>query len=147
MALSVDQIVPDHPEVLWHSAFLNTGWLSLTGYYWIPETWGHTSSDASGEGPCKHATRAALAVGMTRTWAVAISGTVPDREGVAASLPLRYARQGPWVHTADAEVMFYLLRHVDRETNTVIPTGESPLLSMGWVLWNHRIDVCPVMYN
>ena len=63
------------------------GWLSPTGYYWIPEAWGHTSSDASGGGPCKHATSVTLAADLTRTWAVAISGTVPDGEEVAASLP------------------------------------------------------------
>ena len=45
-ALSVDQLTPSHPNVRWHSADLNVGWLSPTGYYWIPEAWGHTSSDA-----------------------------------------------------------------------------------------------------
>ena len=45
-ALSVDQLTPSHPDVPWHSADLNAGWLSPTGYYWIPEAWGHTSSDA-----------------------------------------------------------------------------------------------------
>ena len=77
-ALSVDQLTPSHPDVRWHSANLNAGWLSPTGYYWIPEAWGHTSSDASGGGPCKHATSVALAADLTRTWAVAILGTVPD---------------------------------------------------------------------
>ena len=47
-ALSVHQLTPSHPDVRWHSADLNAGWLSPTGYYWIPEAWGHTSSDASG---------------------------------------------------------------------------------------------------
>ena len=51
-ALSVDQLTPCRPDVRWHSADLNAGWLSPTGYYWIPEGWGHTSSDASGGGPC-----------------------------------------------------------------------------------------------
>ena len=36
-ALSVDQLTPNHPDVRWHSADLNAGWLSPTGYYWIPE--------------------------------------------------------------------------------------------------------------
>ena len=80
-ALSVDQLTHSHPDVRWHSTDLNAGWLSPTGYYWIPEAWGHTSSDASGGGPCKHATSVALAADLTRTWAVAISGTVPDGEG------------------------------------------------------------------
>ena len=60
------------------SADLNAGWLSPTGYYWIPEASGHTSFGASGGGPCKHATSGALAADLTRTWVVAISGTVPD---------------------------------------------------------------------
>ena len=28
MALGVDQLVPTHPDVKWHSAFLNAGWLN-----------------------------------------------------------------------------------------------------------------------
>ena len=56
-ALSVDQLTPSHPDTRWQSANLNAGWLSPTGYYWIPEAWGHTSSDASGGGPCKHASQ------------------------------------------------------------------------------------------
>ena len=64
-ALSVDQLTPSHPDFRWHSADLNAGWLSPTGYYWIPEAWGHTSSDASGGGPCKHATSVALAADLT----------------------------------------------------------------------------------
>ena len=85
-ALSVDQLTPSHPDVRWHSIDLNAGWLSPTGYYWIPEAWGRTSSDVSGGGPCKHASSVALAADLTRTWVVAISGTVPDGEGMAASL-------------------------------------------------------------
>ena len=104
-ALSVHQLTPIHPDVRWHSADLNAGWLSPTGYYWIPEALGQISSDASGGGPCKHATSVALAANLTRTWAVAISGTVPDGEGVAASLPLQYGAHRPWVHTVDAEVI------------------------------------------
>ena len=57
------------------------------GYYWIPQAWGHTSSDASGGGPCRHATSVPLAADLTRTWAVAISGTPPDGEGVAPPAP------------------------------------------------------------
>ena len=30
-AQSVDQLTPSHPDVRWHSADLNAGWLSLTG--------------------------------------------------------------------------------------------------------------------
>ena len=36
-ALSVDQLTPSHPDVRWHSADLNAGWLSPTGHYLIPE--------------------------------------------------------------------------------------------------------------
>ena len=111
----MDQLTPSHPDVRWHSADLNAEWLSPTAYYWIPEASGHTSSDASGGGPCKYATSVALAANLTRTWAVAISGTVPDGEGVAASLPLQYGAHQPWVHTVDAEVILHLLRHADRE--------------------------------
>ena len=117
-ALNVDQLTRSQPDVWWHSADLNAGWLSPTGYYWIPEAWGHTSSDASGGGPCKHATSVALVADLTRTWAVAISGTVPDGEGVAASLPLQYGAHQPWVHTVDAEVILHLPRHADRERTT-----------------------------
>ena len=56
MALGVDQLVPAHPDVLWHSAALNAGWFSPSKYYWVSESWGHTSSDASGGGPCWHTT-------------------------------------------------------------------------------------------
>ena len=94
-ALSVDQLTPSNPDVRWHSADLNAGWLSPTAYYWIPEAWGHTPSDASGGGPCKHATSVALAADLTCTWAVAISGMVPDGELVAASLPLQYGAHRP----------------------------------------------------
>ena len=120
-ALSVDQLTPNHPDVQWHSAGLNAGWLSPTGYYWIPEAWGHTSADASGGGPCKHATSVALAAYLTRTWAVAILGTVPDGEGVATSLPLQYGAHRPWVHTVDAKVILHLVRHADRERTTRVP--------------------------
>ena len=39
-SLSLDQLTPSHPDVRWHSADLNAGWLSPTGYYWIPEALG-----------------------------------------------------------------------------------------------------------
>ena len=54
---------------------------------------------------------------------MAISGTVPDGEGVAASLPLQYGAHRPWVHTVDAEVILHLLRHADRERATAVPAG------------------------
>ena len=41
---------------------------------------------------------------------MAISGTVPDGERVAASLPLQSGTHSPWVHTVDAEVIHHLLR-------------------------------------
>ena len=130
----MDQLTPSHPDVRWHSADLNAGWLSPTGYYWIPEAWGHTSSDASGGGPCKHATSVALTADLTRTWAVAISGTVPDGEAVAASLPLQhYAR--PWVHTVDAEVILHLLRHADRERTTGVPAGVAKVANQMPLRW------------
>ena len=128
-ALSADQPAPSHRNVRWHSADLNAGWLSPTGYYWIPEALGHTSSDASGGGPCKHATSVALAADLTRTWAVAISGTVPDGEGVAASLPLQYGAHRPWVHTVDAEVILHLLRDADRERITGVPAGAGKVVN------------------
>ena len=134
-ALSVDQLTPSHPDVRWHSADLNAGWLSPTGYYWIPEAWGHTSSDASGGGPCKHATSVALAADLTRTWAVAISGTVPDGEGLAASLPLHYGAHRPWVHTVDAEVILHLLRHADREQTTGVPAGAAKVVNQMPLRW------------
>ena len=134
-ALSVGQLTPSHPDVRWHSADLNAGWLSPTGYYWIPEDSGHTSSDASGGGPCKHAASVALAADLTRTWAVAISGTVPDGEGVAASLPLQYGAHRPWVHTVDADFILHLLRHADREQTTGVPAGAAMVVNQMPLQW------------
>ena len=131
----MDQLTPSHPDVRWHSADLNAGWLSPTGYYWIPEAWGHTSSDASGGGPCKHATSIALAADLTRTWGVAISGTVPDGQGVAASLPLQYGAHRPWVHTVDAQVTIHLLRHADRERTTGVPAGAAKMVNQMPLRW------------
>ena len=134
-ALSVDQLTPSQPGVRWHSAELNAGWLSPTEYCWIPEAWGHTSSDASGGGPCKHATRVALAADLTCTWAVATFGTVPDGDGVAPSLPLQYGVHRPWVHTVDAEVILHLLRHADRERTTGVPVGEAKVVNQMPLQW------------
>ena len=131
----MDQLTPSHPNVRWHSADLNAGWLSPTGYYWIPEAWGHTSSGASGGGPCKHATSVALAAALIRTWAVAISGTVPDGEGVAAPPPLQYGAHRPWVHTVDTEVILHLLRHADRERTTGIPAGAAKVVNQMPLRW------------
>ena len=117
------QLTPGHPDVRWHSADLNAGWLSPTRYYCMPEAWGHTSSDASGGGPCRHATSVPLAAYLTRTWAVAISGTLPDGEGFAASLHLQYGIHRPLIHTVDTNVILHLLRHADREGATGVPAG------------------------
>ena len=134
-ALSVNQLTPGRPDVRWHSADLNAGWLSPDGYYWIPEVWGHTSLDASGGGPCRRATSVALAADVSRTWAVAISGMVPDGEGVAASLPLQYGIHRPWIHTVDAEVILHLLRHADRERATGVPMGAAKVVNQMPVRW------------
>ena len=134
-ALSVDQLTPGHPDVRWHSADLNAGWLRLTWYYWTPEAWGHTSSDASGAGPCKHATSVALAADFTRTWAVAISDTVSDGEGVAACLPLQFGAHRPWVHTVDAQVILNPLRHEDREWTTGVPAGAAKVVTQMPLRW------------
>ena len=134
-ALSVDQLTPSHPDVRWHSADLNAGWLSPTGYYWIPEAWGHTSSDASGGGPCKHATSVALAADLSRLWAMAILGTVPNGEGVAASLPLQYGAHRLWVHTVVAEVILHLILHADGERTTEVPTGAAKVVNQMPLRW------------
>ena len=134
-ALSVDQLTPSHPDVRWHSADLNAGWLSPTGYYLILEAWGHTSSDASGGRPCKHATSVALAADLTRTWAVGISGMVPDGEGVAASLTLQYDAHRPRVHTVDAEVILHLLRHADCERTTGVTGGAAKVVNQVPLRW------------
>ena len=134
-ALSDDQLTANNPDVRWHSADLNAGWLSPTRYYWIPAYRGHTPSDASGGGPWEHATSVALAADLTRTWAVAISGTVPDREGVAASLPLQYGAPRPWVHTVDAEVILHLLRHADRKWTTGVPAGAAKVVNQMPLRW------------
>ena len=134
-ALNVDQLTPSHSDVRWRSAELNARWLSPTGHYWIPEAWGHTSSNASRGGPCKHAISVALAADLNRTWAVAILGTVPDGEGMAASLPLQYGAHRPWVHTVDAEVILHLLRHADRERTTGVPAGAAKVVNQMPLRW------------
>ena len=134
-ALNVDQLTLGQPDVRWHSADLNEGWLTPTGYYWIPEAWGHTSYDASGGGPCRHATSVALATDLIRTWAVAIPGTVPDRGEVAASLPLQYGIHRPWVHTVASEVIIHLLRHADRKRTTGVPTGAAKVVDQIPLRW------------
>ena len=131
----MDQLTPSHPDVRWHSADLNAGWLSPTGYYWIPEAWGHTPSHALGGGPCKHATSVALVADLTGTWAVAISGTVPDGEGVVASLPLQYGAHRRWLHTVDAKVILHLLRHADRERATGVPAGAAKVVNQIPLRW------------
>ena len=120
-ALSVDQLTPSHPDVRWHSADLNAGWL--------------TSFDALGGGACKHTTSVALAADLTRTWAVAIFGTVPDGEGMAASLPLQYGAHRPWVRTVDAEVILHLLQHADRERATGVPAGAAKVVNQMPLRW------------
>ena len=135
MALSVDQLVPTHPDVRWHSAPLNAGWLNPTGYYWIPEAWGHTSSDTSGGGPCRHITGMALVADLTRKWAVTIPGTMPDGEGVAACPPLQYGRQRPWVHTVDAEVLLHFLQHADHERTMGVPAGAAKVVYQLPLTW------------
>ena len=134
-ALSVDQLTLSHPDVRWYSADLNAGWLSPTGYYWIPEAWGLTSSDASGGGPCRHATSVPLAANLNCTWAVAISGTVPDGEGVATSLPLQYGVHRLWVHTVPVEVLPHLLQHADRERATRVPAGAAKVVNQVPLQW------------
>ena len=131
----MDQLTPSHPNVRWYSADLNAWWLSPNGYYWIPEAWNNGSSDASEGGPCRHITSVALAADLTRTRAVAILGTVPDREGVAASLPLQYNINRPWVHTVDAEVILHLLRHTDRERATGVLTGAAKVVNQMPLRW------------
>ena len=134
-ALSVDQLTPSQPDARLHSADPNAGCLSPSGYYWTTEAWGHTSSDVSGGGPCRHATSVALAAHLTRTCAVAISGTVPDGEGVAASLSLQYGAHRPWVHTVEAEVILHLLRHADRERTTGVPAGAAKVVNQMPLRW------------
>ena len=86
-------------------------------------------------GPCRRATGVALAADLTRTWAVAVSGTVPDGEGVAASPPLQYGIHRPWVHTVDAEVILHLLRHADREQATGFPAGAAKVVNQMPLRW------------
>ena len=66
---------------------------------------------------------------------MAISGTVPDGEGVAASLPLQYRTHGPGVHTVDAEVILDLLRHGDREQATGVPAGAAKVVNQMPLRW------------
>ena len=131
----MDQLTPSHPSLRWHTADLNAGWLSPGGYYWIPEAWGHTFSDASGGGPCKHASSVALTADLTCAWAVAISGTVPEVEEVVACLPLQYGAHRPWVHTVDAKVILHLRRHADRERTTGVPASVAKIVNQMPLRW------------
>ena len=135
LPLSVSQLAPGQPDVKWHSAALNAGWPNPTGNYWVPEAWGDTSSDASGGGPCSHITSVALTADLSRTWAVAIPGRVPDREGVAAFLPLQYVTHRPWVHTVHAEVILHLLWHADQERTTGVPASAAKAVNQMSLKW------------
>ena len=66
---------------------------------------------------------------------MALSGTVPDGEGVAASLPLQYGTRRPWVHTVDAEVILHLLRHADCEQTTGFPAGAARSVNQMPLRW------------
>ena len=101
----------------------------------MPEAWGQTSSNVLGGGPCRHATGVALAADLTRTWALAISGTVPEGEGVAAPLPLQYGIHRAWIHTVDAEVILHLLRHAERERATGVPAGAAKVVNQKPLRW------------
>ena len=92
-------------------------------------------SDEDMEDKIKLATSVALAADLTRTSAVAISGTLPDREGVAASHPLQYGAHRPWVHTVDAEVILHLLQHADRERTTGVPAGTAKVVNQMPLRW------------
>ena len=88
-----------------------------------------------GGGPCKHATSVTFAADLTRTSAVAISGTVLDGEGLAASLPLQYGAHRPWVHAVDAEVILHHLRHADRERTRGVPAGAAKVVNLMPLRW------------
>ena len=135
LALSVYQLAPGHPQVPWHSAALNAGWLSPCGYHWIPEACSHASSDASGGRPCTHASSVALAADLAHTWAVAIPDTVPDGAGVAGSLPLQYGTDRPWFHTVNAQIIFHLLRHADQDRTTRVPAGAGKAVDRMTLKW------------
>ena len=66
---------------------------------------------------------------------MAISGTVPEGEGVAAFLPLQYGAHRPWVYTVDAEVILHLLRHADRERTTGGPAGAAKVVNQMPLRW------------
>ena len=134
-ALSVDELTPANPTSG------GTPLTSTRGGSASPGTTGSRRPGATplptcrGADPCKHATSVALAANLTRTWAVAISGTVPDGEGVAASLPLQYGAHRPWVHTVDAEVILHLLRHADGERTTKVPAGAAKVVNQMPLRW------------
>ena len=93
-------------------------------YHWILEAWGHTFSKASGGGPCRQATNIALGADLSRMWVLAIPGTVPDGEGLAASIPPLYGIHGLWVHTVDAQVILHLLQHADCKRTRGVPRAQ-----------------------
>ena len=51
LALGMDQLTLAHPNIQWHSVAVNAGWFSPTGYYWIPDASGHTSSAETHDDP------------------------------------------------------------------------------------------------
>ena len=135
LALSLDQLTPGHPDVKWHATALNAGCLSPTGYYSVPKACDHTSSDASGGGPCRHANSVVLAANSAGRLAVAIPGTVPDGEGVASSLPPQYGIHRPWVPTVDADVILHLLWHADNERTTGVPASAAKAVNQMLQKW------------
>ena len=120
---------------MWHYTPLNAGSLNPTGYCWIPESLGQGTSNASGVGSCKHATGMALPANLSRTCAVAIPGTVPNGDKMAASLPLHYRTQRPSVHTVHSEVIPYLLQHLDHKKTTGAPTGVATVVEQLPLQW------------
>ena len=128
-ALSVHQLTPSHPDVGWHSADVNAGWLSPSGFYWIREAWGHTSSDATGGGSCKHATSIALAAEvilqlLPHADRERATGVTAGAAKVVNQMPLRWLRDGLRAQGQHAEQFFWYARATSHHSDALVHKGD-----------------------
>ena len=66
---------------------------------------------------------------------VAISGPVPDGDGVVVSRSLQYGTHRPRVHTVEAELILHLLRHADHEQTIGTHAGAAKAVNQMPVKW------------
>ena len=118
------QLTPSHSDVRLHSADVNAGWLSPTGYYWIPETSATPPPMRRGADPAS-----------TPPPSLSLPTSLARRRWPSRALPLQYGAHWPWVHTVDAEVILHLLRHAHGEQTTGLPAGAAKVVNQMPLRW------------